>query len=609
MLSPSTSTTGHKSTRPGRSIHALHRPAGLTLLFLAANGFAQSSGPRSAASAANNTGVGASAWSNTAQSLTSDNSYATVASRGISNYLTTSNFGFSLPNPSGVAGIQLEVERSTNGPSAVALNDAWSVGLTKSISAGSNRCLIVAYAQENGTDSRDLTALTYGSRPMTQLAEYTAGVSGGFVARIEVWALMEADIAGASSTTLSPTFASYTALEYCDVFTAAVFRNVDQVNPMSSVQMSGAQATTNPHQLGSAFANTAGSMAINLVTCGNRDSSNPGSNSNTSSYGIPTGYTEGIDYYFANTAVAPTTGACFQVAHKAMASAGNEQPSCNFNGSVNRYAIVGFSLQRAREIDHSVRLMKGGVIGGTDLASSAAWPTSDAYATYGGSTTLWGLTWTHADINASNFGAAVAANVQNGTARIDHMRITVWHYSTLPVELVRFDAEAEGRTVRLGWHTASESGNDHFIVQRSPDGMRFEDVARIPGAGDSQESHTYAARDPQPYPGISYYRLAQVDHDGSVDHSDIVAVNIQIDQPTVSPNPSTTGTFTVYGVDLENEQVAVFTSDMRLIGVQVDRGLNPVLHLEDAPDGAYILVARDGSRTRTTRLVKESRER
>lgn len=571
---------------------------------------AQSSGPRSPATTANDGSVGSAAWSTTAQSVSSNDSYATVSTKGISNYLKVTDFGFTIPSPSGVSGIQLDVERNSNGSSSVALLDAWSTGTTRSISAGTNRCLIVAYAQENGIDSRDITAMTYGTRAMTQLAEFTAGVSGGFTARIEVWALLESEIALASNTTIAATFGGYSPYEYCDVFTSAVFQHVDQITPMSNYQTTGAQGSTDPHQLATAFSTAAGSMAINLATCGNRDASNPSPNSNSSSYATAAGYTEGIDYYFANTSAAPNTGACFQVIHKAVAAAGTEQPSCDYNGTVNRYAIVGFCLQRARELDYSVKLAKGGTIGGSDLANNSAWPSSDAYATYGGSTSLWGRTWTDADINSTSFGAAIATRVQNGTARVDHMRITVWYYSSLPIELLDLRAQQDGTTVLIDWITATETDNDHFVVQRSTDGLAFEDIERVPGAGTSTQTLFYSARDEQPKEGASYYRLAQVDLDGTIDYSPIVTVDVEFDGGlVVAPNPSVTGAFTVYDISLESGQVAVFSSDMRLVRTHVGAGRDPVIHLEDLPDGTYVLMVREGDRVRTARVVKESRWR
>ena len=80
-------------------------------------------------------------------------------------------------------------------------------------------------------------------------------------------------------------------------------------------------------------------------------------------------------------------------------------------------------------IDNSIKIVKGGVIGGTEQNASAAWPAGDTYATFGSSTNLWGLTWTPADINASNFGMVIscASLLANSIAYIDHIRITVYY--------------------------------------------------------------------------------------------------------------------------------------------------------------------------------------
>lgn len=90
---------------------------------------------------------------------------------------------------------------------------------------------------------------------------------------------------------------------------------------------------------------------------------------------------------------------------------------------IERSATVGVAVA-----DNSVKLVKGGSIGGTDKASASNWPTSDAYASYGSATDLWGQTWTLADINASTFGVVVSAiDAIAATAQIDHVRITVYY--------------------------------------------------------------------------------------------------------------------------------------------------------------------------------------
>ena len=82
-----------------------------------------------------------------------------------------------------------------------------------------------------------------------------------------------------------------------------------------------------------------------------------------------------------------------------------------------------------RIVDDVIRLVKAdGTIGGSNRAGSSYWPESDAYTSYGSGTYLWGLTWTPADINNSNFGVAVSARNEgdDAIAYIDHIRITVY---------------------------------------------------------------------------------------------------------------------------------------------------------------------------------------
>lgn len=78
--------------------------------------------------------------------------------------------------------------------------------------------------------------------------------------------------------------------------------------------------------------------------------------------------------------------------------------------------------------DSRSRIVKGGTIGATDKASATTWPGTQTYESYGGVSDLWGESWSASDINAANFGAALAAvggvGSPNG-ASLGHARITV----------------------------------------------------------------------------------------------------------------------------------------------------------------------------------------
>lgn len=84
-----------------------------------------------------------------------------------------------------------------------------------------------------------------------------------------------------------------------------------------------------------------------------------------------------------------------------------------YNISVNdnhNFFAEGVLVHNAGVYDHRVRIIKNGAIGTTDKATADAWPLgSDIYATYGGSSDLWGETWTPSDVNSANFGVAISA--------------------------------------------------------------------------------------------------------------------------------------------------------------------------------------------------------
>jgi hypothetical protein len=98
---------------------------------------------------------------------------------------------------------------------------------------------------------------------------------------------------------------------------------------------------------------------------------------------------------------------------------------------------------------------------------------------------------------------------------------------TLPMHLIAWNAKVDQVVVRLSWTTASEENNAHFTVERSTEGVVFEEVLRVDGAGTSMTERHYEATDEEPRPGVSYYRLRQTDWDGQQSVSDVVVVHFQ----------------------------------------------------------------------------------
>lgn len=107
----------------------------------------------------------------------------------------------------------------------------------------------------------------------------------------------------------------------------------------------------------------------------------------------------------------------------------------------------------------------------------------------------------------------------------------------LPVELISFTGFMDFDHVDLNWVTKSELNNDYFGVERSRDGMNWEEIERVEGAGSTGIEQQYATIDPAPYSGVSYYRLRQVDFDGDFEYSNSITVNKEI-EVAIYPNPT-----------------------------------------------------------------------
>jgi hypothetical protein len=565
-------------------------------------------GPNSPASGTNDASTGTIAWTNPGNILSANSVYATVASAGNTNYLVAKNFGFAIGGPANIDGIQLEIKKKELTPSAITILDNWTNGLTKTISPGTNRCLIVVAGIENGNAVRDITAMTYGGRSMTQVLDITSGTTTAFSDRLEVWMLLESDIALASGTTIVPTYAASTLQENVEFYTSVVFRNVDQVVPVYNSTTTASNASTNPHQLGAPFNTLIDGICIAGVVCGNNTT--PASSVGaTDTYTVNSSFTEGTDIYTANPSFS-TSGISVETSTKACTVTGSEQPTFTFAGSVNRAAMFGFTLQRARATDNVVSLLNSNVITGNNYAlSSTSWPTSDAYVIYGGPADTWGRTWSVSEINNTGFGAALSASCSNGNLQVDHFRISVYTTSTLPIRLLEFTAAPSGDMVNVHWVTVTEQNNDYFDVERSADGEHFEAIGKIDGAGNSTFPISYGFNDLYPVNGVSYYRLRQTDFNGMHTYSPLVAVNFEKEiTATIYPNPGN-GVYNFLQEEGSTNEVAVFSADLQLIKkVTIVPGEKAIISISDQEDGVYFLIYEVSGQRKVSRVEKISRE-
>ena len=109
----------------------------------------------------------------------------------------------------------------------------------------------------------------------------------------------------------------------------------------------------------------------------------------------------------------------------------------------------------------------------------------------------------------------------------------------LPIELTSFDAiPLLNNNIQLDWTTASETNNDYFTIERSKDGINWEQLAKVNGKGTFASTTFYRHIDQEPYAQLSYYRLKQTDFDGKFSYSAIESIHfIKNAEIKIYPNP------------------------------------------------------------------------
>ncbi|MFB6271822.1 MAG: T9SS type A sorting domain-containing protein [Salinibacter sp.] len=171
--------------------------------------------------------------------------------------------------------------------------------------------------------------------------------------------------------------------------------------------------------------------------------------------------------------------------------------------------------------------------------------------------------------------------------------------AALPVELARFDATLQGRTVILTWTTASETNNAGFGIEHKRAGGTFETIAYKDGGGTTSESRTYRYQTEALRPGSHTFRLRQEDLDGSTTYSAELTVERTLSGrysvSSVSPNPvSNAGTATVTVRAAQDVRVGVYNVLGQRVALLHDgpMGANDPTTLTMGPDlqsGVYFL--------------------
>ena len=161
--------------------------------------------------------------------------------------------------------------------------------------------------------------------------------------------------------------------------------------------------------------------------------------------------------------------------------------------------------------------------------------------------------------------------------------------STMPVRFaaVLVNTVKDGNQVTFS--TSSETNNSHFEIERNTSSRQWLKLGSIEGAGTTQAKQDYIFFDSQPALGLNYYRIKQVDFDGTFSYSQIVSAN-WVDKPKISlyPNPASEQV-QINGFGSNEEEVTVEVVDLtgKIMLRQIWNQI--AIDLQSVPAGLYIL--------------------
>jgi hypothetical protein len=168
--------------------------------------------------------------------------------------------------------------------------------------------------------------------------------------------------------------------------------------------------------------------------------------------------------------------------------------------------------------------------------------------------------------------------------------------TSLPIDLQFFNASANGKEVLVNWTSASELNNNYYSVERSRNNLDFEEAGTVQGAGNSNSVNFYSYTDRHPYlSGISYYRLKQVDIDGTSHLTKSIPVSFNGQSISVTATYAQSNVLRIF--ISSSQETTISYNLVNTLGDIIKEGSKTLsdgmndltIHMENNPQGVYYL--------------------
>lgn len=183
--------------------------------------------------------------------------------------------------------------------------------------------------------------------------------------------------------------------------------------------------------------------------------------------------------------------------------------------------------------------------------------------------------------------------------------------TSLPVELLYFEAINTTERVQLEWATATEVNNSHFEIEHSVDGVVFKNLGHIRGKGNTASFTKYHFTHINPEKGTNYYRLKQVDFNESYTYSPVEVVNIGRTAKSfvIIPTVATTNVrIELFGLDHKDyTELHILDAMGRKLYAETSTALDAMqINVEQLQAGSYFMQVKNGNTVLMQRFVKSN---
>lgn len=179
----------------------------------------------------------------------------------------------------------------------------------------------------------------------------------------------------------------------------------------------------------------------------------------------------------------------------------------------------------------------------------------------------------------------------------------------LPITLTDFSGKTINQGHQITWRTASETQNDYFELEHAIDGRNFQKIAQIEGAGNTPFTQNYTYLHTTPNLGNNYYRLKQVDLDGSIHFSKVMVLTYQSKtslSTSIYPNPVADQLFVKINDGIPSDfSLKLFNAaGQLLLEKEIQQSIETDIDIKAWPIGLYYLEIRTPQETTSHRFYK-----